>query len=167
MIEELIQKGCIKYGTFKLKSNEISKYYFDMKNIISYPSLLKKIGDEIFKKIDKHCDLLCGVPLGGLPVCSYVSTQYDIPMIMVRDQVKEYGTNKQIEGNFSKRNNCIIIEDVITTGGSVNKIIDILKDKVNIVGVIVIMDRQEGYNCSVPVKSVITKTDVVEYYRDS
>lgn len=88
-------------------------------------------------------------------------------MIMVRDQVKEYGTNKQIEGNFSKRNNCIIIEDVITTGGSVNKIIDILKDKVNIVGVIVIMDRQEGYNCSVPVKSVITKTDVVEYYRDS
>ena len=44
-----------------------------------------------------------------------------------------------------------------------NKIIDILKDKVEIIGVIVIIDRQEGYNCSVPVKSVITKTDVVKY----
>lgn len=163
MIEDLINNGCIKYGSFKLKSNEISKYYFDMKNIVSYPSLLKKIGDEIFKKIDKECDLLCGVPLGGLPVCSYISAQYDIPMIMVREQAKEYGTNKQIEGNYSKKSKCIIIEDVITSGGSVNKIIDILKDKVEIIGVIVIMDRQEGYNCSVPVKSVITKTDVVKY----
>lgn len=163
MIEELINNGCIKYGSFKLKSNEISKYYFDMKSIVSYPSLLKKIGDEMFKNIGEECDLLCGVPLGGLPVCSYISTQYEIPMIMVRDEAKEYGTNKQIEGNYSKKNKCIIIEDVITSGGSVNKIIDILKDKVEVIGVIVIVDREEGYNCSVPVKSIITKTAIVDY----
>ena len=137
MIDELIKNGCIKYGSFKLKSNEISKYYFDMKSLVSYPYLLKEIGDEIYKKIGDDCDLLCGVPLGGLPVCSYISAQYEIPMIMVRDEVKQYGTNKQIEGNYKKENKCIIIEDVITTGGSVNKVIDILKDKVDIIGVIV------------------------------
>ena len=163
MIDELIENGCIKYGSFKLKSNEISKYYFDMKSLVSYPGLLKKIGNEIYKKIGKECDLLCGVPLGGLPVCSYISTQYEIPMIMVRDEAKEYGTNRQIEGKYDKKNKCVIIEDVITTGGSVNKIIDILQDKVDIIGVIVIMDRQEGYQCKVPVQSVITKTDVVKY----
>ena len=38
MINELFENGCIKEGNFKLKSGEISKYYFDMKNIISYPT---------------------------------------------------------------------------------------------------------------------------------
>ena len=163
MLDELIENNCIKYGSFKLKSNEISKYYFDMKSIVSYPALLKKIGDEIYQKIDKECDLLCGVPLGGLPVCSYISAQYEIPMIMVRDEVKSYGTNRQIEGNYHKKNKCIIIEDVITTGGSVNKVVDILKDKVDVIGIIVIMDRQEGCKCKVPVQSIITKTDVVRH----
>ena len=82
-------------------------------------------------------------------------------MIMVRDVVKEHGTGRKIEGNYNKKNKCIIIEDVITTGGSVNKVIELLKDKVDILGVIVIFDRQEGYNCSVPVKSVMCKTDIV------
>ena len=46
MIEELIDTNCIKIGKWKLKNGEISKYYFDMKNIISNPILLKKIGDK-------------------------------------------------------------------------------------------------------------------------
>ena len=163
MLGELVESECIKYGNFKLKSGEVSKYYFDMKGLVSYPSLLKKIGDEMYKKIGKECDLLCGVPIGGLPVCSYISTVYNIPMIMVRNESKGYGTNKQIEGKYEKKNKCIIIEDVITTGGSVNKVIELLKDKVEILGVIVIMDRQEGYKCEVPVNSIITKTDVVKY----
>lgn len=68
-------------------------------------------------------DLLCGVPMGGLPICSYVSTKYEIPMIMIRDVVKEHGTGNKIEGNYHKKNKCIIIEDVITTGGSINLMI--------------------------------------------
>ena len=164
MIGELLKTNCIKHGKFTLKSGEISKYYFDMKGLISYPGLMKQIGDEIFKNLlDKDCDLLCGVPMGGLPICSYISTTYNIPMIMVRDNVKNYGTNKQIEGTYNKTSKCIIIEDVITTGNSVNKVIDILKDKVDIIGVVVILDRQEGYSCSVPVKSVLCKTDVVKH----
>lgn len=162
IIKELIDNNCIKEGNFTLKNGELSKYYFDIKNIISYPQLLKKIGDEIYTHIEtSNCDLICGVPIGGLPIASYISTKYDIPMIMVRNDVKGYGTNKQIEGNYNKKNKCIIIEDVITTGGSVNKTIDILKDKVEIIGVIVILDRQQGYSCSIPVTSIITKTDIV------
>lgn len=163
MIEELFDTGLIKYGKFKLKSGEISKYYFDMKGIISYPNLMKEIGDKMYKLIGEECNLLCGVPMGGLPICSYISTKYDIPMIMVRDVVKDYGTSKQIEGNYNKKNKCVIIEDVITTGGSVNKVIELLKDKVDIVGVVVILDRQESFECSVPVKSVLCKTDIIKY----
>lgn len=163
MIEELTNTGCIKHGKFKLKSGEISKYYFDMKGIISYPKLMKEIGDKMYKLIGSECDLLCGVPMGALPICSYISTKYDIPMIMVRDVVKDYGTSKQIEGKYEKKDKCVIIEDVITTGGSVNKVIELLKDKVDIVGVVVILDRQEGYQCNVPVKSVLCKTDIIKH----
>jgi uridine monophosphate synthetase len=162
MISELIRTESVKMGRYTLKNGEVSKYYFDMKGIISYPSLMKEIGDKMYELIDEGCDLLCGVPMGGLPICSYISTKYEIPMIMIRDVVKEYGTSKQIEGTYKKKNKCVIIEDVITTGGSVNKVIEVLKDKVDIVGVVVILDRQEGYTCSVPVKSVITKTDIVK-----
>lgn len=162
MISELIKTGCVKTGRYTLKNGEVSKYYFDMKGIISYPSLMKEIGDKMYELIGDKCDLLCGVPMGGLPICSYVSTKYEIPMIMIRDSVKDYGTCRKVEGKYDKKNKCVIIEDVITTGGSVNKVIEFLKDKVDIVGVVVILDRQEGYTCSVPVKSVITKTDIVK-----
>ena len=161
MINELLDTECIKYGSFLLKSGELSKYYFDMKMLVSYPKLLKKIGDEMYNLMSNECTLLCGVLLGGLPICSYISTKYEIPMIMVRDEIKSYGTNKQIEGLYNKNDKCIIIEDVVTTGGSVNKIIDILKDKVNIIGVIVILNRQECVKCEYPIKSVINKTDII------
>ena len=161
-INDLIENECIKEGNFKLKNGEVSKYYFDMKKLISYPELLKKIGDAVYEMIDKdNCDLLCGVPIGGLPICSYISTKYNIPMIIVRNEVKSYGSCKQIEGNYNKQNKCVIIEDVITTGNSVQNTIDILKEKVNITSVLVIVDRQQNFNCSVPVKSLITKTDIV------
>ena len=163
IIDELMKNGCIKEGNFQLKSGEISKYYFDMKGIISYPKLMKEIGDRMYELIENECDLLCGVPMGAVPICSFISTKYDIPMIMVRDVVKDYGTSKKIEGNYHKKNKCVIIEDVITTGDSVNRIIELLKDKVEVVGVIVILDRQEGYSCSVPVKSVLTKTEIIRY----
>ena len=162
IITDLIERDCIKLGNFTLKNGDISKYYFDMKNLVSYPDLLKKVGDEMYSYIDKNnCDIICGVPIGALPIASYISTKYDIPMIITRNEVKSYGTTKQIEGNYKKTDKCIIIEDVITTGGSVQKTIDILKDKVDIVGVIVIIDRQQGFNCSIPVTSLITKTDIV------
>ena len=164
IIEELINNNCIKIGSFKLKSGDISKYYFDMKNIVSYPNIVKNIGDLMYEIINKQeCDIICGVPIGGLPVCSYISTKYDKPMIMVRNEVKSYGTTKQIEGTYKSSDKCIIIEDVITSGQSVQKVIDILKDKVNIVGVVVIIDRQQCYKCSVPVNSLITKTDIVKF----
>ena len=161
-INELLENECIKEGNFKLKNGEISKYYFDMKKLISYPQLLSRIGDAIYELIDKdNCDLLCGVPIGGIPICSYISTKYNIPMIIVRDEVKSYGSCKQIEGNYNKDSKCVIIEDVITTGSSVENTISILKEHINVTNVLVIVDRQQNFNCSIPVKSLITKTDIV------
>ena len=163
MIDELMETNCIKIGKFKLKNGEYSKYYFDMKNLISYPRLLSRIGDELFKLIDKNCNIICGVPIGGIPISTYISTKYNIPMIICRDSVKEYGTEKCIEGTFKSTDKCIIIDDVITSGSSVNNIIKLLNDKVSIIGVVVIIDRQQNHICNIPVKSLYTKTNIVKY----
>jgi len=162
MIEELINSNCIKIGNFKLKNGEISKYYFDMKNIISKPSLLRKIGDELYKLLGDF-DIICGIPYGALPIATYISVTYDKPLIYIRDKPKAYGTGKLIEGTYKESDKCVIIDDVITTGYSLQESINILKDKVDIVNVAVVMNRQQGYKCSLPVKSLLYKNDVVKY----
>jgi orotate phosphoribosyltransferase len=150
LIESFKKSNCIKEGEFKLRNGETSKYYFDMKKLVSHPILLKKIGDKLWEIISTHLKekqpnanniKLCGVPLGGIPIAAYISTTYNIPMIMVRDKVKNYGTQKQIEGEYAKEDNFIIIEDVITTGGSVKETLEILKDKINVICIGAIINR--------------------------
>ena len=160
LIHELIKCNCVKVGEFKLRNGEMSKYYFDMKNLVSYPQLLKKIGDEIYVHlIAGNCDLLCGIPIGSIPICSYISTTYNIPMIMVRPSVKKYGICNNIVGEFKSTDRCIIIDDVITSGGSIEEVVEVLNGKVNLVGAAVIVDREQGYKCSIQVKSLFKKSN--------
>ena len=57
IIDDLLKTDCVKFGKFTLKSGEISKYYFDMKSIMSYPKLMKTIGDAMYNLIkDDHKD---------------------------------------------------------------------------------------------------------------
>jgi uridine monophosphate synthetase len=162
MIGELIDLNCIKVGNFRLKNGEISKYYYDIKNIISNPALLRKIGDALYEKLEDF-DIICGIPYGALPIATYISTKYDKPMIYIRDKKKEYGTEKLIEGEYRNTDRCVIIDDVVTTGISLESEIQKLKDLVNIVDVAVVVNRQQNPKCSLPFKSLITRDDIVEY----
>jgi uridine monophosphate synthetase len=149
-------------GNWKLKNGDISKYYFDIKNIISTPKLLIKVGDELYKKLGDF-DIICGVPYGGLPIATYISTKYNKPLIYVRDKVKEYGTGKLIEGEYKKTDRCVILDDVVTSGGSMEETIKILQDKVTIVQAAVILDRQQKCCCSMPITALLYKNDIVKY----
>jgi orotate phosphoribosyltransferase len=165
IIQQLIQTNSIKLGNFTLKSGQISKYYYDMKNIISYPSLLSSIGELLYNNIINSgikFDMICALPLGGLPICSYISFKYNIPMIVLRDNTKQYGTKSQIDGTIIGEK-CLIIDDVITSGLSINNAIIALKDKLNVVGTAVIFDRQQNPDLSIPIISAINKTEVTRY----
>jgi uridine monophosphate synthetase len=162
MIEELINSNCIKLGKWKLKNGETSKYYYDIKNIISNPSLLKEVGDKLYNLLGDF-DIICGIPYGGLPIALYISITYNKPLIYIRDKAKSYGTGQLIEGTYKETDRCVIIDDVITSGGSMEEAITFLKDKVNIVDAAVVLDRQQNYQCSIPIKALIYKNDVVKY----
>ena len=162
MIDELIKANCIKIGNFKLKNGEVSKYYYDMKNLISHPKLLKKVGDTIYNMLDDF-DIICGIPYGALPIATYISIQYNKPMIYIRDKVKNYGTEKLIEGEYKKEDRCVIIDDVITTGNSLEAEILKLQKEVTIVDIAVVFNRQQNPFCSMKFKAMLCKNDVTRY----
>ena len=73
-----------------------------MEGLISYPKLLKQIGDGMYDLIQNDCDLLCGVSMGLFLFIVFIY-KYDIPMIAIGDVVKDHGTCNTIEGSFNKK----------------------------------------------------------------
>lgn len=133
LLTELFKIGAIKTGSFKLKSGIISPIYIDLRVIISYPSLLTKIGRYMWKKVtdaEAKFDLICGVPYTALPIASSISLEYNIPMLIRRKEgAKEYGTKKALEGVFNKGQTCLVVEDLVTTGGSAIEVAESLRNE--------------------------------------
>lgn len=112
---------------------------------------------------------ICGVPYTALPLATLISVDNGIPMLMKRKETKSYGTKKLIEGVFSPGDNCVIIEDVITSGSSILETIDALKkEHLNVTEAYVIIDREQGgrknlENHGIKVKSLYVITQLMQY----
>lgn len=94
-------------------------------------------------------------------------------MLMKRKEAKSYGTKKLIEGAFMPGDNCVIIEDVITSGSSILETIDALKkEQLNVTEAYVIIDREQGgrqnlENHGFKVKSLFGTTQLMKYLLDA
>lgn len=146
LITSLYEIGAIQFGEFKLKSGQTSSIYLNLRIIISYPNLLRIISELMWDKI-RHCqfDIICGVPYTALPIATCLSLSHDLPMIMRRKEKKDYGTKQLIEGVFSPGQRCLIIEDVVTTGGSIFETAKDLEEAgLKVHDVIALIDREQG-----------------------
>ncbi len=143
---ELYEIGAVKFGTFTLKSGKISPMYVDLRAIISFPALLRRIAEMLWEKAASlSYDLVCGVPYTALPLATCFSCAHDVPMILKRKEVKDYGTKKLIEGVFETGQTCLVLEDVMTTGGSILETKEALQGVgLKVDDALVIMDRQQG-----------------------
>ena len=148
LIDALKECGAIKIGDFTLASGKISKYYVDIKKASTDPGLLKLIACSISEKMKLHsiyADYIGGVALGGVPIAVSVSLETGTPLLMIRKEAKDYGTKGQIVGDVIHGSNVVLVEDVTTTGGSVIKAIQALRDEGLIIRhVITVVDREEG-----------------------
>jgi len=140
--------GALKIGDFTLASGVRSPYYLDLRVLPSYPLIFDRICDLYIdvlteKKIDY--DLICGVPTAGLSIAAVIANRLLKPLIYVRSQKKSHGTARQIEGNFAPGMQVLLIDDLITSGGSITTIATSLRqDECYVKDVLVLIDRMQG-----------------------
>lgn len=137
---------------FKLASGEISPFYVDCRALMSHPEarrLVARLAYDALINVDFDC--LGGLELGAIPITLTISDfacAASPPKIwrtfVVRKQAKEHGLGKLIEGSIHPGDRAVIVDDVLTSGGSLLKAVGAARDAgLQVNHALVIVDRQE------------------------
>jgi orotate phosphoribosyltransferase len=139
---------------FRLASGMESHHYFNCKEITLHPDRLAQLVEcmieELIPKMPGSFDCLGGLTLGADPISYALSLAYQkrnklIYPLIVRKEAKGHGTGQQIEGFWKDVKQCLVIDDVITTGGSTIKAVNALRAAgIEVTKGICILDREEG-----------------------
>lgn len=174
LADELLSAGCIKFGEFTLKSGLTSPIYIDLRQIITYPKLLEKIGQAYLPILkDLKFDRIAGLPYAAIPIATAISLAGNYPMIYPRKEAKTYGTKAEIEGEYHAGETAVIIDDLATTGGSKFEAIEKLTGVGLVVkDVVVLVDRQSGAKESLAqagfaMHAVLTIGQLLEYWEST
>lgn len=170
LIKDLYKFELIKFGSFTLKSGMTSPIYMDLRGAISHPELFTAFTHNVAKLAKGLTyDIICGIPYGALPFASSTAYELKRSMIMKRKEVKAHGTRKVIEGIYKKGDTALIVEDVVTSGGSCLETIEALeKHGLKVKDIIVFMSypkgkatlEKKGYH----VHELLSFADVVDYF---
>jgi orotate phosphoribosyltransferase len=185
--EQLIQRikdSALLRGDFTLRSGRKSKYYLDKYLFQTRPDILAALAERFAEKIAAigggetsgdgsggdsgvgGVDRLAGAELGGVPLVSAAGIATGLPFILIRNQKKNYGTAKQVEGELKPGDRVVILEDIATTGGQVLEAAQTLTDMgAKVVKIIAVIDRQEGARENIEAAgygfdSLLTKADL-------
>jgi orotate phosphoribosyltransferase len=171
----LLAERSAKRGHFRLASGRESDFYVDARLTTMSPEGLAMIGPLALSTLRETgwiIDAIGGLTLGADPISyaiSYASAASDHPLraFTVRKETKAYGTGKLLEGPLREGDRVAIIEDVITTGGSALRAIEAVRSaKVSVVGVLALVDREEGgrqaiEKTGVSVISLVTASQII------
>lgn len=132
-------------GTFTLRSGKTSSYYLDKYLFSTQPRVLAELGRMFASHMPVRTTRLAGAELGGIPLVSAASMATGLPCVFIRNQKKDYGTAKQLEGKLEKGDKITIVEDVATTGGQALEAAKVLRDAgAEVIAIIATIDRLEG-----------------------
>lgn len=156
-------------GTFTLRSGRTSTFYLDKYLFSTQPDVLRELGRMFAERIAaiapgedsgshqshpragglvaplRSVTRLAGAELGGIPLVTAASLASGIPCVFIRNQKKEYGTAKQLEGVLTADDGVVIVEDIATTGGQVLEAAKVVTATgANVLKIIATIDRLEG-----------------------
>ncbi|MBS4172457.1 orotate phosphoribosyltransferase [Bacillus sp. FJAT-49736] len=116
---------------FTWSSGILSPIYCDNRLTLTYPLLRKEIATGLAEKINTYfsdVDVIAGTATAGIPHAAWVSDLMNLPMCYVRSKAKGHGKGNQIEGKVENGQRVVVIEDLISTGGSVITAVEALRD---------------------------------------
>lgn len=99
-----------------------SPIYCDNRITMSYPAIRRDIAKGLANKIKQHypdVEVIAGTATAGIPHAAWVAELLDLPMVYIRSKAKDHGKGNQIEGRIQDNQKMVLIEDLISTGGSV------------------------------------------------
>jgi len=151
----LIRKLSYREGDFTLASGKKSNFYIDLKATTLHPDgayLIGEIAVRVIRESGLKVDAVGGLTLGADPLATAISLAgrahgVTWPAFIVRKEPKDHGTGRYIEGieNMPPGASVLVLEDVVTTGGSSQKAIDRLKEAgFKPVATLTVVDRQQG-----------------------
>ncbi len=148
---ELIEERAFVRGEVKLASGATSDFYIDGRMVAVSPESAHLIGEVFYDRVkDLEFDSVGGMAVGAVPLtASFVISCHthgrDVEGFWVRAETKEHGMQKKIEGKFPENANVVILEDVVTSGGSSLKAIDAIEAAGGrIVAILALVDREAG-----------------------
>ena len=148
---ELMKERSFRRGEFRLASGDSSSYYIDgkMSEVCSRGAYL--IGEVLYERTQElELDAIGGLETGAIPLTTAACLAYhrrdrEMEGFWVRDQVKNHGTQKKIEGNLQPGSRVVIVDDVVTRGSSVVKAAQAVREiRCDIVLVLTLVDRLAG-----------------------
>jgi len=147
----LYSSGCLKFGSFKIKSGAISPYYIDLARLLATPNALctvVEVAAEAVKQImvSNKIDKLASIELKGALIVPSIACKVNLPCIVVRKEVKAYGVTGRIAGaEVTKGDHILFFDDVISDGLSKIEGIKPLQELGgNVRHLLVVVNREQG-----------------------
>jgi orotate phosphoribosyltransferase len=116
---------------FTWSSGLKSPIYCDNRLTLSYPEVRRKVAVGLKNMISEHfpnAEMVAGTATAGIPHAAWVSELLDLPMSYVRSKAKGHGKGNQIEGKVTEGQKIVVVEDLISTGGSVIEAVEALRE---------------------------------------
>lgn len=175
LAKDLLEIGAVQIKTddyFTWSSGIKSPIYCDNRLTMSYPAIRSKIASRfstMIKEMDTPPDVIAGTATAGIPHAAWLSDKLQVPMIYVRSKPKGHGKGNQIEGAFQKGQHVLVIEDLISTGGSsIDAANALQREGLNVFGICAIFTyglekgRREFEKAGFDYHTLITFDDVLE-----
>jgi uridine monophosphate synthetase len=147
----LYLSGCLKFGSFKIKSGATSPYYIDLARVLSSPKQLCTIAESASQKISQimatdKIDKLASIELKGALIVPSIACILNLPCVIIRKEDKSYGVTGRIAGaDIVEGDNILFFDDVISEGLSKVEGIKTLQELgANVKHLVVVVNREHG-----------------------
>jgi orotate phosphoribosyltransferase len=150
-LKELFRARALQFGDFTLASGKKSSYYVNSKKVLFHAEAISLLGDLLFDATrDLDFQAIGGLEVGAIPMAAAALTAFHrngrhLEGFFVRKKAKEHGAKDLVEGQVNAGDKVVVIDDVLTTGGSVVQAIEAVEARgATVLRVVCICDRLQG-----------------------